>query len=129
MKFAKEYLIIIVILVIVFLTNYITSKNLGEAVKWMSDGITSIENKISENKESEAQQEFYELEEKWKKEAETLSLFVEHNELEKVSTNIVIIESNFETDETDKVLENLAEVRFLLEHIEEKNQLKLKNIF
>ena len=129
MKFFKEYLIIIVILVIVFVTDYVTNKRLVEAVGWMKEEITSIENKISEKKETEAQQEFYELEEKWKQETEKLSLFVEHDELEKVSTNIVIIESNFETDETDKVLENIAEVRFLLEHIEEKNQLKLKNIF
>ena len=129
MKFAKEYLIIVVILVVVFVTDYLTNKRLVESVGWMKDGITSIENKISEQKEWEAQEEFYELEEKWKQETEKLSLFVEHDELEKVSTNIVIIESNFETDETDKVLENIAELRFLLEHIEEKNQLKLKNVF
>lgn len=129
MKFLKEYLIVIVILSIVFATDYATNKRLVESVRWMKDGITSIENKISEKNESEAQEEFYELEEKWKQENEKLSLFVEHDELEKVSTNIAIIESNFETDETDKVLENIAELRFLLEHIEEKNQLKLKNVF
>ena len=58
-----------------------------------------------------------------------MALFVEHNELEKVSNDIVIIESNFETNETEKILENIAELKFMLEHIEEKNQLKLKNIF
>jgi len=65
----------------------------------------------------------------WKKDTDKLALFVEHNELEKVSSDIVVIESNFETDEIDKVLENIAELKFLLEHIEEKNQLKLKNVF
>ena len=74
-------------------------------------------------------QEFYELKDKWKQKAESLALFVEHNELEKVSNDIVIIESNFETNETEKILENIAELKFMLEHIEEKNQLKLKNIF
>ena len=41
----------------------------------------------------------------------------------------MVIEANFETDEKDKVMENIAELKFMLEHIEEKNQLKLKNIF
>lgn len=129
MRFIKEIVIIIIILIIVFFIDHITSKNLGEAVSWMRDGITSIENKMNENKESEAQEEFYELEGKWKQKTEELALFVEHNELEKVSNDIVIIETNFETNEKDKVMENIAELKFVLEHIEEKNQLKLKNIF
>ena len=129
MRFLREYAIIIIILMIVFYIDHITSKNLKEAVNWMRDGIVSIENKIKENSETEAEQEFYDLEERWKEESEQLALFVEHNELEKVSNDIVIIESNFETNETEKVLENIAELKFILEHIEEKNELKWKNIF
>lgn len=129
MRFLREYAIIIIILMIVFYIDHITSKNLKEAVNWMRDGIVSIENKIKENSETGAEQEFYDLEERWKEESEQLALFVEHNELEKVSNDIVIIESNFETNETEKVLENIAELKFMLEHIEEKNELKWKNIF
>lgn len=129
MRFIKEYSIIIIILVIVFYIDFVTSKSLEDAVNWARDGITSIENKINENNEVEAQDEFYDFEEKWKEKVQNLSLFVEHNELEKVSNDIVIIESNFETNETEKALENIAELKFMLEHIEEKNKLKLKNIF
>ena len=129
MRFIREYFIIIIILIIVFCLEVLTSKTLKEAVSWMKDGVISMESQINENKENEAQQAFYELEEKWKQKSEQLALFVEHNELEKVSNDIVMIRSNFETNETDKVLENIAELKFMLEHIEEKNQLKLKNIF
>lgn len=129
MRFVKEIITIIVILMIVFYTEYITSRNLSDSVQWMKDEIAHIENKISENQESEVQEEFYKIEKEWKGKSEKLALFVEHNELEKVSNNMVVIESNFETNETDKVLENIAELKFMLEHIEEKNQLKLKNVF
>lgn len=129
MKFLKEYVIIIVILVIVFLIEYVTSKQLGEATAWMRDGITSIENKMNENNESEAEKEFYELEEKWRSECEKLSLFVEHNELEKVSKEVALINSNFKTNKKSETLEKISELKFMLEHIEEKNQLKLKNVF
>lgn len=129
MRFLREYLIIIVILSFVFLMEYLTSKSLGEATQWMKNGVISIENKIKENQESEAQEEFYDLQGKWKEKTEKLALFVEHNELEKVTNDIALIEINFETDETEDILENIADLKFMLEHIEEKNQLKWKNIF
>ncbi len=129
MRFLREYLIIIVILSFVFLMEYLTSKSLGEATKWMKEGVISIENKVKENQESEAQEEFYDLQGKWKEKTERLALFVEHNELEKVTNDIALIEINFETDETEDILENIADLKFMLEHIEEKNQLKWKNIF
>ena len=129
MRFWRETLIIVLILVIVFWTEHITSKSLGECVSWMRDGVTSIENKINENNEVQAQKEFYDLQKRWKEKSESLALFVEHNELEKVSNDIVQIQANFDTEEKDKVIENIAELKFMLEHIEEKNQLKLKNIF
>lgn len=109
--------------------EYITSKNLSDSVAWMRDGISSVENKLKENNENDAQNEFFELKEKWEEEAEKLSLFVEHNELEKVGNDIVIIESNFSQNESDELFENIADLKYMLSHIEEKNQLKLKNIF
>ncbi len=129
MRFLKEYFIIVIILVIVFLIDYLTDKNLSDSTSWMRDGMVSVENKMKGNQESEAQNEFHDLAEKWNKEVEKLSLFVEHNELEKVSSDIVLIKSNFDTNDTDELFQNIADLKFMLEHIEEKNQLKLKNIF
>lgn len=125
----REFIIIIVILIIVFTIDHITGKNLSDSVAWMRDGMISIENKLKENNENEAQNEFFELKEKWDEECEKLSLYVEHNELEKVGNDIVIIESNFRQNESDELFENIADLKYMLSHIEEKNQLKLKNIF
>lgn len=129
MRFLKEYVIVFVILIFVFLIEYITNRDLTDCVKWMRDGITSIENKLEENREEEAQNEFLELKSKWEGEQEKLAFFVEHEELEKVSNDIVIIESNFNQNESDEIDENIADLKFMLDHIEEKNQLNLKNIF
>ena len=129
MNFLREYFIIVVILGIVFSIDYMTDKSLSNSVQWMRDGIISIENKCNENNESQAQEEFYELEKKWKEEEKRLALFVEHNELEKVSGDIVLIESNFNTNDTDELFQNIANLKFMLGHIEEKNKLKLNNIF
>lgn len=129
MNFLREYFIIVVIIGFVFSIDYITDKNLSNSVDWMKEGIVSIENKCKENNETEAQNEFYELEKKWKEEEKRLALFVEHNELEKVSGDIVLIESNFNTNDMDELFQNIANLKFMLGHIEEKNKLKLNNIF
>ena len=47
----------------------------------------------------------------------------------KVSQDIVVVESNLQSHEGKKTLENIDELQFMLDHIREKNQLKLKNIF
>ncbi len=129
MRFLKEYLIISVILILVFVIDNRTNHSLVSSVEWMRNGILSVENKMKEENQSEAKSEFYGLEEKWKEEVEKLALFVEHNELEKISGDIILIESNFDTGDTDELFQNIADLKFMLEHIEEKNQLKWKNLF
>jgi len=128
MKFLKEYIIIIVILIFVLSINYIFEKKLNDALFWMSDGMTSVENKLTENKENDAENEFYDLKNQWGDKAEKLALFVEHKELEDIESKISIIESNFNRNELDELYENIADLKFMLDRVGEKNQLKLKNI-
>lgn len=129
MRFLKEYVIIAVILIIIIVIEIMTNKTLNNSIDWINDRITSIENKIKEKNEQEAEKEFDNLKHEWKEKDDKLSIFIEHNELEKISKNITIIDANFKTNDTDKCLENIAELRFILDHIREKNQLKLKNLF
>lgn len=129
MKFLKEYFIIIIILIFVIYINYLTDKDLKNQIAWMRNGVISIENKIEDDKKTEAKNEFDLLRSKWNDITEHLELFVDHSELEKISSDIVRIDANFETDGYEELMENIYDLKFMLKHIEEKNQLKLKNFF
>ena len=129
MRFFKEYVIIAVIVVIILLTDYWTDKNLSDATRFLKDSMIEIEQKVKDENMNEAQDEFFNVKEEWKSRGEKLALFVEHNELEKVNKNVELLVANFESGDKDELLENVADLKFILEHIEEKNQLKLKNIF
>lgn len=129
MRFIKEYFIILIILGFVFYINYLTDKDLNEQIAWMKDGIQSIENKIAENKKSEAEKEFESLHARWDNITEHLELFVDHSELEKISSDIVKIDANLKIDENEELMENIYDLKFMLKHIEDKNKLKLKNFF
>ena len=129
MRFLKEYVIIIIILIFVIYINYLTDKDLNEQIAWMRDGIISIENKMTEDKKSEAKEEFNSLHSKWNDITEHLELFVDHSELEKISSDIVKIDANLNVGEDEELMENIYDLKFMLDHIEEKNKLELRNFF
>ena len=65
----------------------------------------------------------------WSKEEDKLSMFAEHNELEKVTTSLVLLEENIENGQFNEALANGKEFLYKLNHIKEKDNLELKNIF
>lgn len=126
MRFVKETIIILIILGIVIMLEILTSKTLEKSLSWLEKDMEYIENNIDKNEINEKVQE---IKDKWKKDNEKLALFVEHNELEKISNNIIKIESNIKNRDKLETLEKVAEVKFMIEHISDKNKLKLRNIF
>ena len=68
-------------------------------------------------------------EEKWDKKSETLAYYIEHDELEKVNTEIAKIKADIETNNEKIAIENLERCIFVLEHIKDKNLIKIVNIF
>ena len=69
------------------------------------------------------------LKDKWFIEERKLSFFAEHNELEKISYAITVLEENAKNNEYNDALVNIVEANYWLEHIKEKDSFKLKNIF
>ena len=67
--------------------------------------------------------------EQWVKKNEGLSYYLEHDELEKVHTQIRKAEACFEADEVQNAIPEIEDGIFILEHIQEKQSFKLKTIF
>ena len=64
-----------------------------------------------------------------KKYSEKLAYYIEHNELEKVDTEIVKAKADIEVQNYAIAIENLERCTFILEHIKDKNSLKIVNVF
>ena len=69
------------------------------------------------------------LNDKWFEFENILSFFIEHDEIEKISAKITIVEENTKNEEYTTALEDIVEAKFLLEHIKAKYNLTWKNIF
>lgn len=141
MKFKKEIVLIIAIIIGVaileFFTNYI-SNNSVQSVSNDLDGIIEIiensmelaeKNELSEEAEENMKNEIKEFKSRWLKKQDKLSMFIEHDELEKVTERLIALEENTRNGEYETALENSAQFRYWLQHFEEKEKLKFKNIF
>ena len=70
-----------------------------------------------------------EVEEKWHKNLNILSCYIEHNELEKVQRQITLIKGNIDIKEYNQAIPQLDECKFIINHIIDKETLLIRNIF
>lgn len=121
----KEIITIIIILIIVIGINFITDKIMSKTVYEIKDIITKIEKELSDKVD---ENNVKKLNEMWNEKEIMLSYFAEHDELEKITKEIKSLNVNLEGDEEEAKVE-IEQIKFLLNHIQEKNKLKLKNVF
>ena len=125
----KEYLICIVIIISILGLDFYTQNFTSKAVNEMTGRFNQIEEYISKNEIEQAKSEIEKVSDKWEKEQKKLAYYIEHDELEKVHTAIVKLKSYVETENFSEAMAELAEGKFVIEHIQEKNSFNLQNIF
>lgn len=84
---------------------------------------------LEASNEEELKGKIESLKAEWFNAQNKLAFFVEHDELEKVSECLVVLEENFKNKEYTNALEAGKEFIYWLNHFREKDALKLKNIF
>lgn len=65
----------------------------------------------------------------WNERKETLTIYLEHTELEKAEMYILEAKSNIETEEYRIAIQALDTSVFIIDHIKDKYEFSLKNIF
>ena len=125
----RELVICIIIVLAIFVLEFITQNYTEKIVK----EVTGMFDKIEENILKQNMGQMYEnvmiIGDKWEEKQKKLAYYIEHDELEKVHTAIVIMKSYIETKDFPSAMAALDEGKFVLEHIKEKNSFNLQNIF
>ena len=127
----KEIIICIVIVITVLGLDTFVQKHTTNNVDYMKSNLTSLRDDIKETNHNteEINNKMNEINDNWKDRRDKLAYYIEHDELEKVDTHLVLLKSNIEIGEYDKGLEELDVCSYVLEHIQDKQSFKLKNIF
>ncbi len=127
----KEMIICIIIVVVIFFGNSTIQKYTKESVSEISNGLMQLRQDLTNQnvENNKAKEKMNEVYSKWEKKHDKLAYFIEHDELEKVETDLVSIKSYIETQEYEQAVGELDKGAFVLKHIEEKYAFNLQNIF
>ena len=129
----KEIIICIIIVTTIIIGNSISQRYTTESVNEMVNSLNAIRTEIFDNKENidinKIENEIDNLKNKWEKRHEKLAFYIEHDELEKVETNLTGLKGEIEAGEYGDAMSQLDQSVFLLEHIEDKYKFNLQNIF
>ena len=127
MKYKTEIIMIIVIFSIISILEVFTCKNTENVLKIMVNALDELKQEIiNQNNDKE---KIKKIEEYWNKEMKTLALYIEHDELEKVTNVISRLKGNVNNNQNGDSLENIEEIKFLLVHIKNKGVLSIQNVF
>lgn len=124
----REVIISIIIVIFIILLDFVTQNYTEEAVKQANAMLSELKGQIM-RKEDNISRNIEEIYRNWEEKREKLAYFIEHDELEKVETNLTNIRSFIEENELNMAASSIDEAKFILEHIKEKNVFELENIF
>ena len=125
----KESVICILIITAIFSINAITQSFTRKTVGEITEIFIDLKGDILNQDKNQTEKNLKMLDEKWKGVHEKLAYYIEHDELEKVDTAIVKMKAYVETEDFSSAIAELDEGKFVIEHIQEKYALNLKNIF
>ena len=124
----REAVIVVLIILLIIIGDILTHKFTTKTVAEISREIFLLTESVKNNKD-DIQQKLNNIEKAWEKYSEKLAYYIEHNELEKVDTEIVKAKADIEVQNYAIAIENLERCTFILEHIKDKNSLKIVNVF
>lgn len=125
----RAIIISIVVVILVVVMNIITQKYTKSSVEQTSDLLYELrENLIAQNEEK-IDNINKEVMEKWEEYKEKLVIYIEHAELEKAEMHLIETNSYIETKDYSMAIQGVDSSISSLEHIKERYEFSLKNIF
>lgn len=127
----KELAICIITVIVIIAGNILTENYTNESVKESTQQLAELKEEISKEKVEldKAEKQINTIHEKWDEKYNVLAFYLEHNELEKIETELTGLRASIEVEDFEQAVNELDRAVYLLKHVEEKNKMSWKNIF
>ena len=126
----KELIITIIIIIIIIIAGILTQENTKKVMSIMDEKLDILKQEILSEKESdELTKDVEDVYNYWLGEDKILSLYLEHNELEKINTHLKTIKGYLEADDEKESVSEIEKCISVVDHLEEKQAVNIKNIF
>lgn len=126
---SKEIIVSAIILIAIIVLNICMSQYIDKKMNYVVTKLGELKGELEVENFDESQKKIDEIDEYWKNSENILSFFIEHDELEKVITELTSLKAYIKLEDSEEAIETLDKMTFIINHIEEKDDLKLKNIF
>lgn len=124
----KEVIISGIIIAVIVAGNILTGNFIDSKLDHIIGLLDEINPILEEEDYEKAGKKITEIREYLDESETLLSCYIEHDELEKVQTSLVLLESYIKLGD-DEAFSEANQMSFVIKHIEEKDDLKIKNIF
>lgn len=127
----KELIITILVFFIIIISDIFLQNYIKGSVEEIKNDLENLKKVVLDSgiESKELEEKVKTIYEKWEIKNKVLTFFVEHDELEKVNTELNKIKGYFEVDMKDDSMTDINETIYVLEHIREKQKVSLKNVF
>jgi len=127
----KEIVITAMILIIIIVGEVLAQNYTTKCVEETNQELNGLKELAmkGENTNEELEAKSNEIYNNWREKSHVLAYYLEHDELEKVDTQIQIITADYEAGLTEESIPEIEQAIYILKHIKEKTTLLLKNVF
>lgn len=126
----KEIMICTIIVVLIFIGDMVTQNYTKDSIIEACEKLNMLREEIIKEEDSEnLEQVIIEICNNWNNRHKKLAYYIEHDELEKVETDLTTLKGYIEIKEFEDSVVELDKTVYLLEHIKIKNDFNLENIF
>lgn len=127
----KEIMICLIIILTIIVGNTITQRYTNDCVQKISEDMNLIRGELLKEKldKNGLEKNMKEIDNDWEDRKDKLAYYIEHDELEKIETNMISMKSFIETEEYTESINEIDKAIFILNHIRDKYNFSLENIF
>ena len=127
----RELIIVSIIVICIIVISFVSQNNTKKQIADIDNQLENFKAEIIENKKSyvELNKEIDKIYDNWVEKDKILSLYLEHNELEKINLSLKTIKGFIEVNIVNEGVQEIEKCIATLDHIEEKQAFNLKNIF
>ena len=116
----KELVISVIIVVVIIAGDIFTTKYTNKSIEIATQSLSEIGKEMEKIKE---------IRDDWNERHKKLAIYIEHDELEKIETNLASLNGYLDMEEYGDSMAQLEASVYVLEHIKNKTTLSLINIF
>lgn len=125
----KEIIITIIIIVVVFGLDILTNNYTSNAADVISIKLDELKQEVEKENTEDIANKTNEILNKWKEYYNILAYYIEHDELEKVDTELAKLKADQEVQKYDDCINEIETTKFILRHIEDKEKFTIQSIF